>query len=57
MKQSEKVGSTMHKAAADMLLSPPAFFTTEKVSFIAHRTDVAQFSAGFLDVGTFVSLQ
>ena len=57
MKQSEKVGSTMHKAAADMLLSPPAFFTTEKISFIAHKTEVAQFSAGFLDVGIFVSLQ
>ena len=56
LKQSEKVGSTMHKAAADMLLSPPAFFATEKVSFIAHRTDVAQFSVGFLDVGMFVSL-
>ena len=34
-----------------------SFFTTEKVSFIAYRTDVAQFSVGFLDVGMFVSLQ
>ena len=30
LKQSEKVGSTMHKAAADMLLSPPAFSQRKK---------------------------